>query len=369
MVYLDYSSTTKISYEAIEAYNKIEKDNYGVICQTNKLGEKAFNEYKKCIKEIADSFNIMESEITFTSGATEANNLALIGTLLGSHKEGNHIIVSKLEHQSIYKICNYLEKLGFEVDYVNNDQDGLIDFEDLKRLIRPDTILVSICALNKDLGIRQPLKMIRQIIKKENPNTLFHSDMAQAIGKISVNLHDVDLASISSHKLFGPKSMGLLYHSERIKIVPLMFGSNNELSPITLSLPSVVAFKTALLISLNDIDKREHFVSRLNEKICNELVKYDRIKINKTKYSIPHILSLSLDGLNASLFGKMLSDEDVFVKSSHNEINSSILSVYDDNSRIKDVLRISLSYKTTTEEINKFIEIFKKVYNTISLGE
>lgn len=370
MVYLDYSLTTPMSYESLDTYNKIAKEYTGSLLSNNKLGEKAKELYKRSLKNIADLFNVMESEITFTSGATEANNLALIGTMMANHKLGNHMIVSKLEHSSIYKMCDYLEKIGFEISYVDNDEDGLIDFEHLKSLIREDTVLVSICALNDELGIRQPLKMIRQIIKKENPNTLFHSDIAQAVGKIAINLHDIDMASISSHKIFGPPGVGFFYHNERIKVYPLMFGNGiNDLVPVTCSLPNIVAFERALTISLNDIDKKEHFISRLNEKICNELVKYENIVLNKTKYSIPHILSISLKKGDANIFEKMLSDEDIYIKAMHNEINSSVIAVYNDMERSKETLRISLSHKTTTEEINKFLNVFKKVYNTISLGK
>ena len=128
--------------------------------------------------------------------------MALVGVALANIKKGNHIIVSKLEHPSIYKICEYLETIGFEISYVDNDNEGLIDFEDLKRKVRPETILVSICAVNSETGVRQPLKMIRKIIKKENTTTIIHSDMTQALGKIPVNFHDVDLASCSMHKIY-----------------------------------------------------------------------------------------------------------------------------------------------------------------------
>lgn len=370
MVYLDYSATTPMSYEALDIYNKIAKDYPGDISSCHKLGEKSKELFKRALKNIADTFSVMESEVTFTSGATEANNLALIGTMMANHKQGNHLIVSKLEHSSVYKICNYLEKIGFEVSYVDNDEEGLIDFEHLKSLIREDTVLVSICALNDELGIRQPLKMIRQIIKKVNPNTYFHSDIAGAIGKIAINLHDIDMASISSHKIFGPKNIGIFYHSERIKIYPLIFGVGiDDLSPVTYSLPDILAFEKALMISLNDLDKKEHFVARLNEKISNELSKYENILLNKTKYTIPHILSISLKKLDANIIDKMLSEKEIYIKTLHNEINPSVVAVYNDVERSRETLRISLSHKTTTEEINKFLSEFKKVYNTVSLGK
>ena len=201
MIYLDYSATTPIGFEVLDTYNKTSKDFFGNPNSLHELGVKSKNLMNSATKQIAEILNINEREITYTSGATMSNNLAILGAAMHNHKKGHHIIVSKLEHPSIYAICDHLESLGFEISYVNNDEEGLIDFEDLKRLIREDTILVSICAVNSELGIRQPLKMIRQIIKKENPNTIFHSDMTQAIGKVSISMHDVDLATFAAHKI------------------------------------------------------------------------------------------------------------------------------------------------------------------------
>ena len=171
MIYLDYSATTPVSYEALESYIRVTKDFPGNPNSLHSLGVKSKALLNSAIKQISEIFNILESEITFTSGATESNNMALIGVCKAYEKVGKHIVVSKLEHPSIYKICDYLEKEGFEISYVNNNSDGLVDFNDLKNKIRPDTILVSICAVNSEVGIRNPLKMIRQIIHKENPNT------------------------------------------------------------------------------------------------------------------------------------------------------------------------------------------------------
>ena len=210
MIYLDYSATTPVSLEVQDTINKVTREFIGNANSINGLGIKSKNLLNSATKQIAEEFNILESEITYTASSTESNNIALIGVSLANFKRGKHIIVSKLEHPSIYNICSYLETIGFEISYVNSDKDGLIDFEHLKKLIREDTILVSISAVNSELGIRQPLKMIRQIIKKVNPNIYLHSDMTQGVGKIAISLHDVDLATISSHKIYGPKGISLL---------------------------------------------------------------------------------------------------------------------------------------------------------------
>jgi len=188
MIYLDYSATTPVSLEVLETMNRTTKEFIGNANSLNALGIKSKELLNSATKQIADLFSVLENEITYTSSATESNNMALIGVAMANFKKGKHIIVSKLEHPSIYAICDYLSSIGFEISYVNNDAEGLIDFDNLKSLIRPDTILVSVCAVNSEVGIRQPLKLIRQIIKKENSGTLLHSDMTQAIGKTSVTL-------------------------------------------------------------------------------------------------------------------------------------------------------------------------------------
>jgi len=364
MIYLDYSATTPVSYEVMDTLTKVTKDFSGNANSIHALGAKSLNLLNSATKQIADIFGIEENEITYTSGATEANNMALIGASLANHKKGKHIITSKLEHPSVYTICNYLESIGFEISYVKNDNQGLIDFDDLKKLVREDTILVSIAAVNSEVGIRQPLKMIRQIIKKANPGVIFHSDMTQAIGKIPVNMHDVDLASLSAHKFFGPKGIGILYKSNMVKLTPLLYGSgkSNNLKPGTPPLPLIASLSKAIRLANDSLEKKERFVTLLNEKIVNALKEFPKIKINSTKYSIPQLLNISvMDALDA---------HEVYVGTntacSSGELSTSVMAIYNDLERSKHTIRISLSYVSTTEEINKFITIFKEEYTKLS---
>ena len=372
MIYLDYSATTPIRFEVLDTYNKTSKDFFGNPNSLHELGVKTKNLMNSATKQIAEIFNINESEITYTGGATMANNMALIGVAMHNHKKGKHIIVSKLEHPSIYAICDYLESLGFEISYVNNDEEGLIDFEDLRSLIREDTILVSVCAVNSELGIRQPLKMIRQIIKKENPNTIFHSDMTQAVGKVSVSMHDVDLATFTAHKIYGPKGIGVLYKSNNIGISPILFGSGktNMLNPGTPAVPLIVALSKAVRLATTDIEKRERFIERLNIKIVDALKKYNGVMINKTKYSIPHILNISLRNIKAETFLHALEEFEVYVSSntacSSATLSSAVMAVYNDKVRASSTLRNSLSHLTTTDEVNKFIHYFEEIYKKLS---
>lgn len=367
MIYLDYSNTTPISLEALDTYAKVSKEYIGSTKSNSLIGIKTKNLLDDATKEISNMFNIMEREIIYTSGATEANNMAIIGAALANHKKGKHIIVSKLEHPSIYEICNYLESIGFEISYVNNDSEGLISFDDLKRLIREDTILVSIGAVNFETGVRQPLKMLRQIIKKENEHTLFHSDLSQAIGKTTISFRDVDLGSVSSHKIYGPKGIGFLYKSDLVKISPLIFGSKDNIyKPGEVPVNLVVSMVSALKSSLKDLDKRERYINLLNERVIEKLTNIEGIKINKTKYSIPHIISISFDNISSNILANNLSLKDIYVTTNNpNEISPSVMAIYNDIKRSKETMRISLSHLTTVIEINQFLEAFIIEYDKL----
>ena len=372
MIYLDYSATTPVSYDVLESYNKATRDYMGNANSIHSLGVKSKVLLNSATKQICELFNIQEEELIYTSGATESNNMALKGVALAYKNRGNHIIVSKLEHPSIYSICNFLETQGFEISYVDNDSEGLIDFDDLKRLMRPETILVSICAVNSEVGIRQPLKTIRQIIKKENPNTVFHSDMTQAIGKVAVNMHDVDMASMSAHKIFGPKGIGFLYKNSKVNVVPLIHGTGkfNDLRSGTPPLPLIVALSKACRIALTDLEKREVSVKKLNDRICNELEKIDGIVLNKTKYSIPHILNISFDNIRPETFIHALEDDEVYLSTntacSSGDLSTSVMAIFNDKRRAVSTIRISLSYVTTNEEVTKFLNLFKARYKELN---
>lgn len=369
MIYLDYSATTPVLKEVLDSYNKVTIDYFGNPNSLHSLGVKSRELLNSATKQISNIFKIKEEEIIYTSGSTEANNLALIGSALAHGKRGSHIVVSKLEHESIYGICNYLESIGFYIDYVKNTADGVIDLDDLKGLVNENTILVSICAVNSELGIRQPLKTIKQVINKENPNTIFHSDMTQAVGKIPINLSDVDMASMSGHKIYGPKGIGMLYKKIGINIKPILYGSNKDIRPGTPALPLIVSFSKALRIANSDLDKKENTIKKHNDKICEFLSSYPKILINKTPYSIPNILNISLMNIKPETFIHALEKHDVYVSSntacSSGKISSAVLGVYGDKKRALTTIRISLSYMTTNEEVNEFINIFDSVYNKL----
>lgn len=368
MIYLDYSATTPVNPDVLDSLLKVSRDYIGNPNSMHSLGVKSRALLKSATRQIADCLNIKMEEIIYTSGATEANNTALLGVALRYKNRGNHIILSKLEHPSEYVLANYLENLGFRISYVNNDSDGLIDLDDLKSLITDKTILVSIVGVNSEVGVRQPLKTIRQIIKKENPNTIFHSDLTQALGKVAINLNDVDLASFSGHKIYGPKGIGLLYKSEKVDIVPLIHGSSKDfpLRAGTPPLPLIVALSKAIRLCLIDLDKKELYVKKLNEKIVDDLSHYPNLKFNNTKYSIYHVINISLMDIKPESFVHAMEDHEVYISTntacSSGELSTSVMAIYGDKKRAMTTIRISLSCNTTMDEVNKFLTFFHGEY-------
>ena len=370
MIYLDYSSTTPVLPEVLDSFNKVSKDYFANPNSLHSLGEKSKNLMNGATKQISELLKISEDEVIYTSGSTESNNMAIIGLALAVGKKGSHIVTSKMEHESIYEICSYLEENGFVIDYVNNDDNGVIDFEDLKKKVIDKTILVTISAVNSEVGIRQPLKTIKQVINKENPRCVFHSDMTQAIGKVPVNLADVDMASFDSQKIYGVKGVGMLYKSNKVRIKPLFYGSKKDIRPGTPPLPLIASFSKALRISLTDLDKKSEKVKKYNDTILDNLKKYPKIFINKTSYSIPHILNISLMDIKPETFIHALEKHEVYVGSntacSSGKISTAVFNLYHDKTRALTTIRISLSYLTTSEEVTEFLRVFDSVYEKLS---
>ena len=374
MIYLDYSATTPVLPDVLDSYNKVTNEYFGNPNSLHNLGLKSRELLNSATRQVSELLNIDVSEFSFTSGATESNNLAIIGACLANKDKGNHIIVSKLEHPSIYKIVDYLVSIGFKVSYVNNTVEGVIDFEDLKRKMNEDTILVSICAVNSETGIRQPLRTIKQVINKYNKNILLHSDITQALGKVSINFNDFDLASASGHKIYAPKGIGLFYKKKNVKCQKLLHGTDESYHPGTPALPLIVSFSKALRISLHELDKKLEIVSKWNEKLVKKLSTYPNIKINQSKYSIPHILNISLMDIKPETFIHAMERHEIYISSntacSSGKLSTSVMALYNDRLRAETTIRISLSCMTKLEEITVFINTFNGVYEKLhSLNE
>ena len=298
--------------------------------------------------------------------------MVLKGVASKYKSRGNHIITSYLEHSSVLETVKYLEDKGFVIDYVKVREDGLIDLEHLKELINDKTILVSLAVIDSELGIKQDIKEISKIVKKY-PKCYFHVDATQAIGKVRVDFSDVDFLSMSAHKIFGMKGIGLLLKRDNIVIDNLIHGgkSSTDYRSGTPALPLICSLMKALEIIIPGIENNYNYVRELNEKIVNNLKKYKGVHINSTVNSIPYIINFSINGIKPETFIHAMEEYDIYISTrsacSTNDVSHAVDSVYHDKTRASHSIRISLSYKNTMEEVDKFNKVFDEVYNKLLL--
>ena len=374
MIYLDYSATTPTSKEVLDSFNKASLDYIGNPNSLHTLGVKANELINKATEQIAKLLNVKPSEIIYTSGASESNNMAIKGICEKYSNRGKHIITTHYEHSSIYGPLGYLQDKGYEVDFVTENSDGTVNLENLKSLIRDDTILVSVCAINSEIGIKQPINEIGKIIKEKNNKCFYHVDATQAISKINVNLSNIDLVSFSAHKFFGIKGIGGLIKKEKIMLEPLIHGgkSTTIFRSGTPQLPLIVSTSKALRIALENLDEKYNYVKELNDYLKENLSKLENVYINSNDICIPHMLNISVVGIKPETFLHALEKYEVYIStqtacSSEKAISQSVLSLTQDEERAKSSLRISLSYKTTKEELEEFLKIFKLCLKELTL--
>lgn len=370
MIYLDNSATTMVDDRVLETFNKVCKNYPGNSNSLHSLGIKSKELEDYATEKISNLLGVKPSEIIYTSGASESNNTVLKGVASKYKNRGNHIITTSLEHSSVLETCKYLESKGFIIDYVKIKDNGLIDIDDLERLLTDNTILVSVAYVDSELGIRQDIDTISKIVKK-HPKCYFHVDATQAIGKIKVDPTSIDFISMSAHKIFGLKGIGLLIKKDNIVIDNLIHGgkSTTIYRSGTPALPLICSLMKALELVIPNIDKNYEYVSSLSRKIKDNLKKYDNIHINSTENSIPYIINFSVIGVKPETFIHTMEEEDIYLSTksacSTSDISLSVDSIYHNREISMSSIRISLSYKNTEEEIDKFIKAFDKIYNKL----
>lgn len=372
MIYLDYSATTPTNDSVLDTFVKCSKEFIGNPNSLHELGVKSKNMIDKATNQIANLLGAKESEIIYTSGASESNNLAIKGICEKYKNRGKHVITTPLEHSSIYGPIDYLKENGYKIDYVKIDSNGLVDLDNLKELMTDETILVSICLVNSEIGILQNIDEIAKIVKSY-PKCFLHADMTQAIGKIDVDLSNIDLVSFSAHKFYGIKGIGVLIKKEKIELEPLIHGgkSTTNYRSGTPCLPLIVSISKALRLSLENLKEKEEYVKELNTYIKNKLKEYDKVKINSNAYSIPHILNISVLGVKPETMLHALESKGVYTStqsacSNTNAKSKAVLELTKDIDRASSSIRISLSYLTTKEEIEEFINIFDICYKELT---
>ncbi len=370
-IYLDNASTTYISNEVLNEMMPCFSSIYGNANSIHSFGRDAQAMVDRARDKIAKAINANALELYFTSGGTEANNWAIKGIARANKERGRHIIVSKIEHESILQSCKELEKEGFEVTYLNVDNEGLVKIAELLHYIRKDTILVSIMAVNNEIGTIQNIKTIASIA--HDNGAIFHTDAVQAIGNLKIDVEDmgIDAMTINAHKIYGPKGIGALYVKKGINIEPLIVGGNQERNRRggTLNVPSIVGFGKAVEIASRDLVAnvqklktiRDYFVKNVMEKI--EYVKYNGHPYQK----VNNIVNLSFDLVEGEAVAMMLDLEGIAVstgaacESGGVEPSHVILALENDENMARSAVRFSFSKSTTKDDIDYVVETLVKV--------
>lgn len=365
MIYFDYSATTPIHPEVLETYTRCEREFFANANSSHALGIKAMKVIDEELNIMAQLLGIKPNELIITSSAVESNNTVLKGVAL-KYPNKKHIITSSIEHASIIAAVSFLEQQGYEIDFVELDENGRFDLNNLESLLREDTLLVSLIAVDSETGIRQPIEEVGKLCHKHH--VLFHSDITQAVGKSKFDLSDVDYASFSAHKIYGPKGIAGLIKKENVGLSPLLHGGHS-ITAYRASTPQtalVCALSKALQISYLTYDERLLKVNRLKEYLIQKSSHLNRVVINSNHYSIPFIVNMSILDTRPEEILKVFSDEDCYLSSKsacsgQDEFSNSVYAITKDIKRAKSSYRISLSHLNTEEEIDVLIRVIERV--------
>jgi cysteine desulfurase len=371
-IYLDYSANTPIDTAVLDDYYHTAKEYSGNPNSNHVMGINAHNRLTQATEHIAKLLNVEPSEIVYTSGATESNNTAIKGIARISRHKGKHIISTSLEHSSVSGTLTNLQEQGYEIDLVNITSNGTIDLNHLKTLLREDTILVAICAVDSELGVVQPIQGVVDILK-DYPNCKLHVDCTQAIGKVEFSFRGIDTASFTAHKFYGLNSCGILYKGKNAILEPLLHGgkSTTIYRSGTPDLAMAVAMEKALDLAITNLYERSQRVQTINQTLTHQLKQYPLVRINSTEMSVPHILNLSVKGVKSKDFQQALNSKGVCVstKSACSTPNTPSRAVYEVSKDRKNALsswRISISHLTTDDEVSRFLKAFDTCYKDLT---
>ena len=368
LVYLDYAASTPVDKRVLDKYYSTMLECFANPNSSHRLGLLAKEKIDKASLKIAKYFHIKPTEIIYTSGSSEANNLAIKGIAKRYKSYGKHILISSLEHNSIIASATSLQEEGFEIELIPVNNKGYIDIDILKEMIREDTILVSVTSVDSEIGLRQPIEEIAKIIK-EKKHCFFHTDASQSIGKVDIDYEDVDLVTIAPHKFYGQLGIGLLIRKENVGLKPQIDGgkSTTIYRTGTPDVAGIVAVSEAIEIALSNLDNRYKYIKNISEIIKEKLKKYDGVVINNTINSIPYTINFSLKGVKAQQVAKLFSDHEIYVsaKTSCCPVTTPSKLVYaltHDKSLATSSIRVSLSHLTTMDEVLEFLKVFDIIY-------
>lgn len=383
-VYLDNSATTKITDQVRDIMLKVLYEDYGNPSSMHKMGVIAENYMKEAAENIADCLKVEPKEIIFTSGGTEANNLALIGAAMAYRRRGKHIISSRIEHPSVHQPLLFLEENGYKIDFIPVDRTGKIIKDKLYDAINEDTQLVSIMYVNNEIGAVQDIEEIARKIKTIKKDIILHIDAVQAFGKYKIypKRMGIDLLSISGHKIHGPKGIGALYASDNIRLKPIVFGGGHQkgLRSGTENVPAIAGLGQAVKDIYQDFEYKIQKMYDLKQIFIKEISKLDGVIINGLplectgefemdyiKQTAPHIISVSFEGVRSEVLLHALEERGVYISagsacSSHHPQPSTTLTAIKISKNLLDsTVRFSMSEMTTIEEIEYAIEQIKDI--------
>lgn len=369
MIYFDNSATTKPYPEVLESFIKVSSEFYGNPSSLHAMGGHAEKLLFQARKQIAGILNVKHSEVIFTSGGTESNNLAIKGAALQHKNRGNHIIITAVEHASVREAANQLKELGFTVTVIPVNYFGSIDAAEIERAIKPDTILVSVIHVNNEVGTIQPIEEIGRLLKSY-PKILFHVDHVQGIGKVPLDLSNgfIDLCSFSGHKFHALKGTGILYVKKGVNIFPLFSGGSQEERKRsgTENVAGMVAMAKALRLSMEKREERLKDLVKIKEYLMEELGKAEGITVHTPQHhSAPHIINFSVLGVKGETFVHALENKDIYISttsacsSKRRSASRTLLAMGVPESTARNAVRISLSYENSMGEAKHAIKAIK----------
>ena len=375
MIYLDYSANTPADPRVLDRFCTVERSCIGNANSHHQAGAAAKAEIDAATMKIASLLGVQPAEVIYTSGASESNNFALKGLVRLSRHVGKHIISTPLEHSSVSGTLTALQEQGYEIDLLDIGRDGRVDLDQLRELMRDDTILVAVCAVDSELGTIQPIREIAGIVKPY-PGCRLHVDATQAVGKTDLWLDGVDTMSFTAHKFYGPNGIGALYKRRGLVIEPQISGgaSTTIYRSGTPTLGLAVSLDAALTKALAGQDARNAHVQRLHDRLLAGLQQYSLVRVNSPAHAVPHIVNVSVTGVKGTRFQQALSEQGVCVSvksacSSDGLPSKAVFAVSRDRRNALSSWRISISHLTTDAEIDGFLQAFDTCYKTLTNKE
>ncbi|MCI8489035.1 MAG: cysteine desulfurase [Lachnospiraceae bacterium] len=372
--YLDNSATTKCSRRAIELMVQLFAEDYGNPSSLHTMGSKAEAYIKEAGKKIAKTLKVSEKEIVFTSGGTEANNLAILGSVGANKRAGTHVITSAVEHASVQQPAEQLQKLGYKVTYLPVDAEGVILLEALEDALDEETVLVSLMQANNEIGTIEPIKEAAERIRRLAPKALIHVDAIQSYGKMIIRPKelDIDLLSVSGHKIHGPKGSGFLYIKDKTKINPLLFGGGQQkgLRSGTENVPAIAGLGEAAAEIYENLEEKAGHMYELREYFIREVTKIPGVTVNGRSGtgSAPHIVSVSVEGVRSEVLLHSLEERGIYISagsacsSNHKKsVSRTLLAIGLKQNLLESTVRFSFCDKTTKEEIAYALECMNEI--------